>query len=89
MKKMRSKVKITTTINPGIVHAIDSYLKETKNRSRSKLIEDILRSWYMEQKRSEIEKKTEEYYLSLSEDEKKEDKEWTKIAAQSAKHLWK
>jgi len=86
---MTSKVKITTTINHGIVHAIDSYLKETKNRSRSKLIEDILRSWYMEQKRSEIEKEIEEYYLSLSEDEKKEDKEWTKIAAQSAKHLWK
>ena len=86
---MMSKVKITTTINPDIVHAIDSYLKETKNRSRSKLIEDILRSWYMEQKRSEIEKKIEEYYLSLSEDEKKEDKEWTKIAAQSAKNLWK
>jgi len=85
---MKSKVKVTATIDPDIIDAIDSYLKKTKNRSRSKFIEDILRSWYMEQKRTEIEKKMEKYYLSLSEDEKKEDKEWTKIAAESAKNLW-
>ncbi|RLE11618.1 hypothetical protein DRI96_05920 [Candidatus Aerophobetes bacterium] len=85
---MKSKVKVTATIDPDIIDAIDSYLKKTKNRSRSRLIEDILRSWYMEQKRTEIEKKMEKYYLSLSEDEKKEDKEWTKIAAESLKNLW-
>jgi len=85
---MKSKVKVTATIDPDIIDAIDSYLKKTKNRSRSKFIEDILRSWYMEQKRTEIEKKMEKYYLSLSEDEKKEDKEWTKIAAESLKNLW-
>ena len=85
---MGSKVKVTATIDPDIICAIDSYLKKTKNRSRSKFIEDILRSWYIEQKKAEIEKRIEEYYLSLSEDEKKEDKEWTKIAAESAKNLW-
>ena len=53
---MKSKVKITATIDPTVVHIIDSYLKRTKNRSRSRLIEDVLRSWYMEQKKSEIEK---------------------------------
>ncbi len=85
---MKSKVKITATIDPTIVHIIDSYLRRTKNHSRSKLIENILRNWYMEQKKREIERKTEEYYLSLSEDEKKEDKEWRNIAAKSAKNLW-
>lgn len=86
---MTSKVKITATIDPDVVSVIDTYLRKTKNYSRSKLIEDILRSWYTEQKRSEIEKKIKEHYLSLSEDEKKEDKEWTKIAAKSVKNLWK
>jgi len=84
---MRSKVKVTATIDPDVISAIDTYLRKTKNRSRSKLIEDILRSWYKEQKRSEIEKKMEEYYLSISEDEKKEGKEWTKIAAESYKNI--
>ena len=86
---MTPKVKVTATIDPDLVSVIDTYLRKTKNRSRSKLIEDILRSWYTEQKRSEIEKKIREHYLSLSEDEKKEDKEWTKIAAKSVKNLWK
>lgn len=54
---MRPKVKVTATIDPDIIHAIDEHPKKTKNRSRSRLIEDILRSWYIEQKRSEIEKK--------------------------------
>ena len=85
---MGSKVKVTATIDPDIICAIDSYLKKTKNRSRSKFIEDILRSWYIEQKKAEIEKRIEEYYLSLSEDEKKEDKEWTRIAAESSKSFW-
>jgi len=85
---MKSKVKVTATVDPDIIDAIDSYLKKTKNRSRSKFIEGILRSWYMEQKRAEIEKKMEKYYLSLSEDEKKEDKEWARIAAESFKNLW-
>ena len=85
---MKTKVKITTTIDPDIVRAIDSYLEKNKTRSRSKFIEDILRSWYMEQKRNEVEKKVEEYYLSLSKEEKEEDRGWTRIAAESTKHSW-
>ena len=85
---MKTKVKITTTIDPDIVRAIDSYLEKNKTRSRSKFIEDILRSWYMEQKRNEVEKKVEEYYLSLSKEEKEEDREWTRIAAESTKYSW-
>jgi len=84
---MRPKVKVTATIDPDIIHAIDEHLRKAKNRSRSRLIEDILRSWYIKQKRLEMEKKIEKYYLSLSEEEKKEDKEWTKIAAESLKNL--
>ena len=72
---MKSKIKVTTTIDPDMIHAIDNYLKKTKNCSRSKLIENIIRNWYIEQKKSEIEKKVEEYYLSLSEDEKEENKD--------------
>ena len=84
---MRFKVKVTATIDPDVV-CYRCLPKKTKNRSRSKLIEDILRNWYKEQKKSEIEKKMKEYYLSLSEDEKKENKEWIKISAESYKNLW-
>jgi len=83
-----NKVKVTTTLDPTIVRSIDTYVKKVKKGSRSKLIENILRQWYIEQKRQEIEKGIEEYYLSLSKDEKKEDEEWIKIAAESTPQFW-
>jgi hypothetical protein len=36
----------------------------------------------------ELERQTEEYYISLSEPERNEDRQWSKIAARSAKRLW-
>jgi metal-responsive CopG/Arc/MetJ family transcriptional regulator len=83
------KVKVTASLDPDLVKAIDGYLKESKVRSRSQLIEDVIRSWYMEQKKKKLECEIEQYYLSLSDEERKEDQEWTDIAAQSIHHLWK
>ena len=39
--------------------------------------------------REKLERQTEEYYLSFSGARRKEDKEWSKIAARSAKDLWR
>ena len=83
-----AKVKITASLDPDLVKAIDGYLKESKARSRSQLIEDVIRSWHMEQKKRKLECEIEKYYLSLSDGERKEDQEWTDIAAQSIHHLW-
>lgn len=83
------KVKVTASLDADLVKAIDGYLKETKVRSRSQLIEDVIRSWHMAQKKKKIECEIEQYYLSLSDGERKEDQEWTDIAAQSIHHLWK
>ena len=51
-------------------------------------MEEILRDWLMKSKKREIEKDIEAYYLSLSKTEKKEDREWTAISAESAKRTW-
>ena len=82
------KVKVTASLDPDLVKAIDKYLKESKTRSRSQFIEDILRSWQREQKKRHIESEIEQYYQSLSDKEQKEDHEWTDIAALSASHIW-
>ena len=84
-----AKVKVTASLDPDLVKAIDGYLKESKARSRSQLIEDVIRSWLMEQKKRKLECEIEQYYLSLSDGERQEDQEWTDIAAQSIHHLWK
>ena len=61
-----AKVKVTASLDAELVRAIDEFLKESGDRSRSQLIEDALRKWQKEQKRQEIESQIEEYYLSLS-----------------------
>ena len=83
------KIKVTTSIDGELIRGIDEFLKKSKTRSRSKLIEDVLWNWHKEQKRQELESQIEEYYLSLSDKEREEDRQWSEIAAQSAPHLWK
>ena len=83
-----AKVKITASLDPELVKEIDEHVKRSKARSRSQLIENVLRDWHRKQKEREIENQIEQYYLSLSNDEKDEDRQWTKIAAESAKRLW-
>jgi metal-responsive CopG/Arc/MetJ family transcriptional regulator len=82
------KVKVTASLDADLVKAIDGYLKVSEARSRSQLIEDVIRSWLTEQKKIKLESEIEQYYRSLSEKERKEDQEWTDIAAQSVDKIW-
>jgi len=83
-----AKVKVTANLDSELVKAIDQFLKRVKNRSRSQFIEDVLRKWHREQKKRELESQIEEYYLSLSHEEREEDRQWSKIATRSAHQLW-
>jgi len=83
-----AKVKITTSLDAKLVKTIDEFLKISEARSRSQFIEKILDDWQKNQKVQQLEKEIEEYYLSLSRDEHAEDREWSKIASESARHLW-
>jgi len=82
------KVKVTASLDAELVKTIDEFLKESVHRSRSQFIQDVLREWQEKQKRQEIERQTEEYYLSLSDEEHEEDRNWHEIATQAAHHLW-
>lgn len=83
-----AKIKVTASLDRELVKAIDEFLRKFKTRSRSKLIENVLRNWHKEQKKQELESQIEEYYLSLSKEEQEEDRQWSEIAAKSAQHLW-
>jgi len=83
-----AKVKVTASLDAELVKAIDEFLEEAKTGSRSQLIEYALRKWHKDQKKQELESQIEQYYLSLSHEEQAEDRQWNKIAAQSAHHLW-
>lgn len=80
------KSKITVSLNADLVNRLDELLP--KGHSRSQLVEKALRHWLKEYTRYKIEEEVEQYYLSLSESEKEEDREWNLIATESAKRFW-
>ncbi|MGQ9695185.1 MAG: DUF6364 family protein [Thermodesulfobacteriota bacterium] len=86
-KSILRKTKLTVTISGDIVNEIDEIAKE-KGTPRSQIMEEMLRDSLLKAKKRAIEKDVEAYYLSLTEKEKKEDREWTKIAEESAKRTW-
>lgn len=82
------KSKITVTLSPDLVHQLDELLNSPGAGSRSQLVEEALRRWIRDQVREDLEHQTEEYYKSLSETERKEDRKWSRVAARSARRLW-
>ena len=82
------KTKVTVTLSHDLVRKLDELLEAPEASSRSQLVEEALRRWLYDQAKEELERQTEEYYHSLSEAERKEDRQWSKVAAHSAKHLW-
>ena len=83
-----SKSKITVTLSRDLVSRLDALLSSPGAVSRSRLVEEALHQWLREHAQRELERQTEKYYLSISKAERKEDQEWSKIAATSARHLW-
>jgi metal-responsive CopG/Arc/MetJ family transcriptional regulator len=82
------KAKITVTLSQDLVRQIDELLDSPEIRSRSRLVEEAIRHWLREQAQKDLERQTEAYYLSLCESERKEDREWSKVAARSARRIW-
>jgi metal-responsive CopG/Arc/MetJ family transcriptional regulator len=82
------KAKITVTVSQDLVRQIDQLLDVPEARSRSRLVEEAIRYWLREQANIELDHQTEEYYQSLSKAEREENREWSKIAARSAKRFW-
>ena len=81
------KSKLTVTISGDVVDQIDE-IARGKGAPRSQVMEEALRDWLRQTRKRAVEKDIEAYYLSLTEKDKKEDREWMKTAAESAKRTW-
>ncbi|MBM3700917.1 MAG: hypothetical protein FJW68_08435 [Actinobacteria bacterium] len=82
-----NKVKITITLNRDITNTLDEFARK-KEIPRSQAIEGILKDWISNSRRRSIENEIKNYYYSLSEEEKEEDKLWLKVAEKNAEGLW-
>ncbi len=81
------KTKMTVTISSDVACEIDKIARKKKS-PRSQVMEEMLRDALLKSKKRAIEKDIETYYMSLTEKEKKEDREWAKVAEESAKRTW-
>ena len=82
------KEKVTVSIDPDLVHAVDQEVRAHHVGSRSAVVEEALRLWQVEQQRRAIEQGTEAYYRSRSQKEQREDRTWTRLATRHARRLW-
>lgn len=81
------KSKLTVTISGDVVNEIDEIAKG-KGKPRSQIMEEALRYWLLQTRKKAIENDVMAYYLSLTEEDKKEDLKWAKTSSQSAKKTW-
>ena len=82
------KEKVTVSIDPELVNAVDREVHAHHANSRSAVVEEALRLWQVEQQRRAIEQGTEAYYRSRSQKEQREDRTWTRLAARHARRFW-
>ena len=86
--KSASKTRVTLSLDAYLLSALDAMVEQFRINSRSAMVEDILRRWYLSRQQIQLERQTEAYYSSLSEAEQEEDRQWGKIAGEQVERLW-
>jgi len=82
------RVRVTATLDKGMVEALDRTAKQQRLGSRSQALEAALKHWLREQRQREIDRESEAYYRSLTPAEKREEREWAKFSSRVAARLW-
>ena len=82
------KEKVTISLDPELVDAVDQEVRAHYADSRSAVVEEALRLWRIEHQRRAIEHGIEAYYRSRSQKEQREDHAWARVASRHAHRLW-
>ncbi len=80
------KEKVTVTLSPQVIRKIDRWCEEMKVNSRSAAVEHFLQISISSDEERRLEAATEAYYRSLSDKEKKEDRDWARPSSRQAVH---
>ncbi|MBI2336947.1 MAG: ribbon-helix-helix protein, CopG family [Deltaproteobacteria bacterium] len=76
------KEKVTLTLDSAVLNKIDRWSKKLDTRSRSAAIEQLLIESLADREKRLLEEETKNYYLTCSEEEKSEAKNWAKLSSQ-------
>ncbi len=84
-----TRQRFTVTVDPSVSRELNRAQKGPPSRSRSEIVEEALRLWLRRRALDRLEHATEEYYRSLTEGERDEDREWDELAARAAAKVWR
>ena len=79
-----SNARVTITIPSEALSAIDSYVREHPDLSRSAVCAKAIAAWLQAEQDASIEK----YYSAQSPAERQEDVQWRRLASESAVAAW-
>ncbi|MBI2163501.1 MAG: ribbon-helix-helix protein, CopG family [candidate division NC10 bacterium] len=87
MARRTHRLRVTASLDAGVVKALDDLAKRRGLSSRSRALEAALSYWITEQERRRVEEEVEAYYRGRTGREKREDKEWAEFTSRSSRHL--
>ncbi|NCQ33087.1 MAG: hypothetical protein GW802_37700 [Armatimonadetes bacterium] len=83
-----TKAKVTLTLDPDLVAAVDAYAGNGMPRSRSATVEETLRQWRHQAAVQECEREIEDYYTSMTDEERADYEDGSEFASKAAKSVW-
>jgi metal-responsive CopG/Arc/MetJ family transcriptional regulator len=87
MARRTHRLRVTASLDAGVVKALDDLAKRRGLPSRSRALEAALSYWLAEHERRRVEEEVEAYYRGRTGPEKREDREWTEFTSRSSRHL--
>lgn len=89
MSHAQARTRVTITLQPAILAAIDAATGRKGGLSRSRQIEEALRDWCRREAAEEIELAVARYYRERTRKEADEDKAWARASGRAARKVWR
>lgn len=84
-KAKENRVKISVTVAPGLVRAMDAFLGEHPESDRSKVVDEAITLWYVKQQEHAME---EELTAPRSPTELEEMAAWRQVQGAAARRMF-
>ena len=82
---MRGKTKVSVSVETDLLREVD---RVAGYPSRSAVFEQALAGWLRQQRRAQLDRSIEDYYLSLTAVERAEDEVWASTGDDAVRRLW-
>lgn len=84
-----TRQRFTITLDPAVSRELSRAQRGSPSRSRSEIVEEAIRLWLRRHALDKLAQATEEYYRSITEEEKDEDRAWDELGGRAAATVWR